>query len=207
MPYFKNINILFIHIPKTGGTSVENYFYKKFNIEKTFDTLYSNLQLTLNSHSLQHSTYCELFEKSKYFNIDFTNLTILSIVRNPYERLISDLFFYGLINSKSSKEEIYKQIVKFLNSNDFIYDNHKMEQYKYLIDNQGNINKNIIIMKTETLTMNMVENNFDDFNNDDNVSYRNKINYIDLLNDDSISFINNYYKRDFEYFEYEMILR
>lgn len=34
MPYFNNndINILFIHIPKTGGTSLENYFSSKFNI-------------------------------------------------------------------------------------------------------------------------------------------------------------------------------
>ena len=34
MPYFKdnNINILFIHIPKTGGSSLEVYFSKKFNI-------------------------------------------------------------------------------------------------------------------------------------------------------------------------------
>ena len=35
MPYFKNdnINILFIHIPKTGGSSLENYFSSKFGIE------------------------------------------------------------------------------------------------------------------------------------------------------------------------------
>lgn len=35
MPYFKNdtINILFIHIPKTGGTSLEEYFSSKFNIK------------------------------------------------------------------------------------------------------------------------------------------------------------------------------
>ena len=34
MPYFKKINLLFIHIPKTGGTSIENYFYKKYDIER-----------------------------------------------------------------------------------------------------------------------------------------------------------------------------
>ena len=34
MPYFKNnrINLLFIHIPKTGGSSLEKYFNVKYNI-------------------------------------------------------------------------------------------------------------------------------------------------------------------------------
>jgi hypothetical protein len=38
MPYFKNenINLLFIHIPKTGGTSVEQYFSKKYNVELNY---------------------------------------------------------------------------------------------------------------------------------------------------------------------------
>ena len=81
-----------------------------------------------------------------------------------------------------------------------------MEQYKYLIDSNGNINNNIIIMKTETLNNDMISNGFLDFNLNENVTHRNNLNYISLLNNESIKLINNYYKKDFEYFNYEMII-
>ena len=205
MPLFNLINILLIHIPKTGGTSIENYFYNKFNIKRTLNTLYSDLSLILNSHSLQHSTFNELFEKKEYYDIDFNNIKIISVIRNPYERIISDLFYNGLINLESTKDEIFSKISWFLNSTDLIYDNHKMEQYKYLIGLDGKINNNIIIMRIETLNDDMIKNGFDDFNVYDQVSYRNKINYIGLLNNDSIKLINNFYQKDFEYFNYEII--
>ena len=42
MPYFynKDINLLLIHIPKTGGTSLESYFVDKYSIELNQDALY-----------------------------------------------------------------------------------------------------------------------------------------------------------------------
>lgn len=48
MPYFKNnnVNILFIHIPKTGGSSVENYFSSKFNIPLNNTSLYLHVKKT-----------------------------------------------------------------------------------------------------------------------------------------------------------------
>ena len=45
MPYFHNtdINILLIHIPKTGGTSLEHYFSSKYDIPLNNDSLYDFL--------------------------------------------------------------------------------------------------------------------------------------------------------------------
>ena len=54
MPYFKNntINVLFIHIPKTGGTSIEMYFSSKFSIVLNNTSLYNftHEQIKLNKN-------------------------------------------------------------------------------------------------------------------------------------------------------------
>ena len=40
MPYFKENKLLLIHIPKTGGTSIEKYFSQKYNIKLGPENLY-----------------------------------------------------------------------------------------------------------------------------------------------------------------------
>ena len=34
----------------------------------------------------------------------------VTIVRNPYERIVSDLFWYKLINKNSSQEEVFEKL-------------------------------------------------------------------------------------------------
>jgi hypothetical protein len=50
----------------------------------------------------------------------------------------------------------------------------------------------------------MYELGYKDFNSYDNVN-TNKINYFTLLNDNSIKMINDYYTKDFELFNFNMI--
>jgi len=59
MPYFHNdkINLLFVHIPRTGGTSIEHYFSDKFQIPLNTKSIYSNpADVKRGGISYQHQT-------------------------------------------------------------------------------------------------------------------------------------------------------
>jgi hypothetical protein len=203
MPYFNKENLLFIHIPKTGGSSIENYFFNKYG--KNIYTLFSGMDVLFNNHTLQHSTYKELYQNRDYFNIHFDDsLKIFTVVRNPYERIISDLFFFNLINLDMNRDQVEIVIKNYLNETYDHYDNHRIPQYLYVVDENDTICKNIICIKINDINQKMYELGYKDFNSYDNVN-TNKINYFTLLNDNAIKMINDYYIKDFELFNFNMI--
>jgi hypothetical protein len=208
MPYFKNenINLLFIHIPKTGGTSLEQYFSKKYNIQLNYESLWSyskedKEKLNIKS-SLHHLTFNEIYKYKDLFNIDFNYLKIITIVRNPYERIVSDLFWYKLININSTCEEVFEVIKNYIKSPN--YDNHNIPQYLFVIDGNGKVFKNIKIFCTNTLNYDMINAGYKDFNVKNN-SNNLEIDYFNYLNNDSIELINSFYDNDFMIFKFNKI--
>ena len=211
MPYFKNkdINVLFIHVPKTGGSSLDTYFSSKFNIPLNNKSLFHfikdkqllNENIKIKS-SLQHITYNQIVKYSKIFNIDFDNIKIITIVRNPYERFVSDLFYFSLITTDSTKEAVFDILHNYLVSDK--YDNHNIPQHTFITNDKGEIIENIHILKTESLTNEMKGLGYIDFNIYENVNI-NKVNYYNYLNNESIEIINKFYHLDFILFNYNKI--
>jgi hypothetical protein len=212
MPYFKNdnVNLLFIHIPKTGGSSLEHYFSFKFNVPLNQKSLFwlidDETKLSENmiiNSSLQHIAYNQIIKYNNVFKIDFNNIKIITIVRNPYERIISDLFWWSLININSSKEEVFDIIKQYLVSDN--YDNHNIPQHIFITDDNKELIPSIHILKTESLTFDMNNLGYIDFNLTENKNLIN-VNYYYYLNNESIEAINVFYHLDFILFNYDKIL-
>ena len=211
MPYFPEINLLLLHIPKTGGSSIEKYLKKKLNIhDLTKEHLYSKysyniLDYELNGHSLQHLTYQEILYNSEFLNFNLKNIkNIITVVRNPYERLISELFYTKVINLTMNKDDVFIKIRNYIYS-DSNFDNHKIPQYLFLLDNNQQISDKIKILKTESLRDDMKNIGFEDFNVHELSTFKNIFDYYSLLSEESIKLINEYYSKDFELFSYKKL--
>jgi len=99
MPIF-NINnkrVLFIHIPKTGGTSIENWLSNFGEMQ-----FYQPGIPTFMKCTPQHLTLndCNVLFSEGFFDI------IFAIVRNPYHRLLSEYFFRTADQLKTFKRRV-----------------------------------------------------------------------------------------------------
>ena len=203
MPYYREKNLLFIHIPKTGGSVIEDNIHKHTSQELYSSTTNTLLDPPYNKISLQHQFYTTIYKFRDKLNINFDNTKIFTIVRNPYDRIISDLFFLKLIKQNFTAGQVYN-IIKNNYLDRYDLDNHKEPQYKFIVDENSELIKDIKIFKTETLNeLNDELNKFVGFNINIRKKGVNK-DYSNYLNKDSISLINTFYKKDFELFNYKL---
>lgn len=188
MPINKSHKILFIHIPKCGGTSIEKFFQMQsaslFFMEKDI------YKIDGVSYAPQHLTPKQL--KAYPFWNEYFKFTI---VRNPYHRVLSEYLW-----TKNKPD-----LNKFNNWLDTYYSvidkDHKLSQVDYL-DNDidmiiklENINKEFDIL-------------LDKINwQGDRTLYKhnstNSSNHYNLLNDETKSKIYNLYKEDFKQLNYD----
>ena len=87
--------IIFIHIPKTGGTTIEDY------MERIKKPIFRGGYGILKDIVYQHFDYKDYI---KFFgNEMFNEFTTFSIVRNPYNRMISEYYWTPSITNLGYK--------------------------------------------------------------------------------------------------------
>jgi hypothetical protein len=213
MPYFyrndggeKDVNILFIHIPKTGGTSFENYMSKRYEIPLEHKSLFKMNKGETSTY--QHFTLRNIWKRRKEFGIHEDGLRIITFVRNPYDRAISDLFFLKLAKKEMSADQVADILRKYLKG-PYNYDNHRLPQAEFIMDSSGEIWKGLEIIRLENLKDGLAQIGFDDFNRWDFANPMTKkgesMDYSKYLNSHSILMINRNYAQDFALLGYEMI--
>jgi hypothetical protein len=180
LPYIKNTDYIFIHIPKNGGTS----FCKKY------------LNFQVGHHKA--STYNKNILKKS-----------LAIVRNPYSRLISCYKYFKMKNNfwykingvepkyhKYCQTHSFNEFVSDLYNKKIDFDIHMTPQYKFLEKDGKILTKVIKLEKIEEDFFKIFKKKI----NMPNINTSNKIN-IKLSKQDK-KMIYHIYKKDFELFNY-----
>lgn len=211
MPFFKQPNLFYLHVPKTGGMSIEEYFFTKYNIEKNENSIYGwyldrpNRVRVPDERSLQHFTYAEIVENESYFGTNFSSQKpkIIMSVRNPFDRIVSEMFWNQRITVDSTPEQVADAIHTFLYVDTEIRDNHRLPQYLFGLDEHGIWMEHIQIVRTESLEKDMHRFGYDDFHVHNNKCKSGIcLDYKKYLNHRSIQMIQEYYAKDFEMFGY-----
>lgn len=162
MPIDKKLNLIFIHIPKCGGTSIEKMlglsggeecYYTKLGLDKK--TPIKNISFDseedyeiARSRNMQHVTFKEL---SASLDSNFVNSSfVFSVVRNPYTRLVSE--YYHCLNGGNRIAKTFKntctsfdqfvdtQLDLPIKDRINFYDGHLETQASYLLDSSNTLN-------------------------------------------------------------------
>ena len=149
MPIHHNLKTIHIHIPKTGGTSVnETIFNKKeLDIKKVNKKIFYGNLIHVNNYfyELDHSTINFL---KKNHNNYFKSYFKFCYVRNPYSRIVSEYLFCKekfsrfITNTNTFEDFVLELKEKFNNVMENIELNHWLvshyiPQYYFIYDNNN----------------------------------------------------------------------
>lgn len=201
--------LIFIHIPKTGGTTFELYLSYFYDVPLDKTTLFSSNNDTINGHSLQHCTYKELKAYLKEQNKDINDYKIISFIRNPFHRILSELLCFHRIEYYDSAEVAHDTIVHMMTDKNpplvrgyySNYDNHLISQWSFLTDEKGQLPSNLSLFDMNDIDTIMPSIGFPTFAKARriHVTHKGRINYDSYLLEKTISFVREVYKDDFEH--------
>lgn len=202
--------LLFIHIPKNAGTSIERSLFKDFSFSNNFskDILFGYDKNTC--INLQHATVEQLLEYRYISRKDLCEFNSFAIVRNPFSRALSGYFW--LMRDLSIKDSftnflLEKGAFSKLNlsfQNKHVLDHFYTQSEFVLVDNNIGVKD---LLKFENLPT-----DFKHYMDKMGFNYKlgghfkknnkGKLELMKYLTKENVSIIQEKYKVDFENFGY-----
>lgn len=206
MPISESDKLIFIHIPKTGGTSIEHALGMHGDNVDIGIRPYLNQkknQQTLFGKGLQHLTAKAIHRRigenkfSSYFKF--------SIVRNPYDRLVS--YAAWLKEDKDielSRSEFNEILDKSMSNLRYRYNFMLKPQYKFVYIKNKLITDQLFRFEQFEDGIKLLEKQLKRTIHIDLRMPSKHKNYAYYFNKKNITLVRSIYKKDFEYFGYDL---
>lgn len=201
--------LLYIHIPKTGGTSVFTYLEPRAVdvalVRETGDDTWQNI-------SLHHVTLATILHEAAAGNPQFAAVrtvtdAVMATVRHPCMRMVSTLFFWHLIRPDHTPDQVYEviaMVMRHYTKDPTVWDGHFRPQCEYVCDAQGELYPGIVVLKQESLVADLAAHGYPDFacHALPNPYQVPESRYMSYLNRASLDVIYQWYAHDFAWFHY-----
>lgn len=204
MPVFtrENQKILFIHVPKTAGSSINKLFLKN-GFEMSY---YSEGSINRYKNLCGPQHMDQKLLKEEFDNKDFTY--VFSVYRDPIDRHLSEFTWapWGLMGRDIYTPELFEEwcpkIFKEYKTNPYRFDNHIRPQNEFFDEIVDVYNfdtiSSIPIKLCEKLDLKIIELPYERSSRKKDKEY--------IIYEDTIELIENFYKRDYEWLENNQLL-
>jgi hypothetical protein len=207
MPIIKDENLLFIHIPKTGGSSITDFFSKngmEVNLWSKGNHIHPDIPPISSKWDRNNITFSAQHWIPKYIKEyikDYDYYFKFTFVRNPYTRILSEYFFNPHVNFKGIKY-LNEWIPLFLKNIDHC---HKLPQSDYVDNTVNYIGKYENLQNHFSNLLTMLGINLNPGLPRLNPSSNNKEELITLITRENLNLINSIYQKDFIDFNYKIV--
>jgi hypothetical protein len=223
VPVYRDHRVAHIHIPKTAGTSIERQFADLGDMHWNRSSWYGRIRRPDRWYEDHHLTLRELWSLSLG---DIRGLDAFAVVRNPYQRLISEyrwrhqLVFKQQVPELTAFETFAEMVAavprdlahnwgRYIAVADRDHANiliHLRPQWQYVCDPGGRPDPSVEIVRFERL-----RDDLEPLYRRWGVATRPfggprpPVDLAEYYTDESLAVVNTVYDRDFEWFGYERV--
>lgn len=133
-------NCLFVHVPKTAGQSVEQFFMDRLELDWKEDRdrllLGANDDRSRGTEKLAHLSASEYVDDGYLSKSDFEGMFKFSFVRNPFERIVSEYRYRNYFHHRSFRDFVLNKLPRPGWDDKY---RHVMPQYQMLHDADGRL--------------------------------------------------------------------